>query len=56
MNIGVFMPDRVKTSVSIERRIYKDAQKYAIDMDLGVNDVMEKALVEYLKNHPVKKA
>jgi len=50
------MPDdRARTSFNLSKQIYKEAQKYSIDADLHVNALVEKALIEYMKNHPIKK-
>jgi hypothetical protein len=46
--------DKIKTSVTLPRALWKEASKRALDEDRDLQDVMAAALELYLKT-PIKK-
>jgi hypothetical protein len=43
------MTDKITVSIRINPQLWKDAQKHAIDKDLYVGELVEKALASELK-------
>jgi hypothetical protein len=50
------MPDKwVKTSVALKESTQTNLRHYAIDAKEEIQKIIDVAIVEYMKNHPLKK-
>lgn len=48
------IPERNRTSFDIDTQVHKDLKKYCVDSsEKWAYRVVEKAIVEYMKNHPI---
>ena len=45
------MTDRKPFTTSLNVTILKDVKKLAIDLDKGINDLLEEAMIDLLKKH-----
>jgi hypothetical protein len=48
------MPDRKPFTTSLNVPILKDVKKLAIDLDRGINDLLEEAMTDLLKKYESK--
>lgn len=50
------MPEKwVKTSISLRESTQTSLRHYAIDAHQEIQQIIDAAIIEYIKNHPIKK-